>query len=229
MALVVFSAVRLLTRMKDLTFPQLMVLLTFWMCFAVNTIVYSFLEDVSAIYANYWLPLIPLAIAVTAIEIRTESFRTSALRGAVTACLLFTVVCTSFSTVVRFLELPPRTRPGLSEVGEWLAENDYTQGYASFWNGDLLTELTDGEVEVWVVDNVWSMTIYQWLQSKDHDVAPEGKVFVLLNPQDGEVNPELAYYDEDYIIYTDENGYVVLGFDSSEELYALIEAGTAAE
>lgn len=223
MLAVAFCAVRLLFRYKEMSFTQLAVLIAFWSCFLIDSVVYACLQDIWALNGSYWLPIVPLAVAVVAVEIKTEHFRVPALRGTVTAALLFCVICASASTVYRFVKFPPRTMTGLDRVGEWLVENGWTQGYATFWSGDALTELTDGEVEVWVVTSVGTLNIYQWLQSTSHDTAPEGKVFVLLQYDEG-----VAYYSEENLLYTDENGWVVLGYDSAEQLYELMEQANAA-
>ena len=36
----------------------------------------------------------------------------------------------------------------ISEVSDFLRENDYAFGYATFWNANIVTELTDGRVQV---------------------------------------------------------------------------------
>ena len=218
MLAVIFSALRLLFQRDKLSFAHFTVLIAFWSCFIIDSIVYSCLEDAESMNSSYWLPIVPLAIAVVAIEIKTEHFRIPALRRTVIAVILACAFCAGVSTSYRFLKFPPRTIAGLEEVGEWLVENGWTKGYASFWAGDMLTELTDGEVEVWVVTDVASLTIYPVLQSTSHDTAPEGKVFVLFQYDDS-----MPYYSYDNLLYIDENGWVILGYDSADQLYEIME------
>lgn len=80
----------------------------------------------------------------------------------------------------------------LRAMAELLESQGYTQGYATFWNANVLTELSDGAIEMWS----WNSTtesgfgmqeitgidqINPWLQKASHmSERPAGKVFLLL-------------------------------------------------
>lgn len=88
---------------------------------------------------------------------------------------------------IQYNEMRKEDKTGaLRETAQFLAQSDYKNGYASFWIGNLATELSNGELDVWVWDDVGlgelsdPDDIVPWLQSKEHDRPPEGKVFVLM-------------------------------------------------
>ena len=77
-------------------------------------------------------------------------------------------------------------------IANYLEEEEVTSGYATFWNANVLTELSNGKIEVWSWraphDNDGEIymesidDIYEWLQIKNHKIKkPQGKVFVLLS------------------------------------------------
>lgn len=128
----------------------------------------------------------------------------------------------------------------LRTISDILYNRDYHNGYATFWNANILTELTDGNVEVWDWDEACSKVrcidqTYQWLQLKSHVTEhPKNKVFwVLANDQ-----KDIFRYSwpvSDHIIYeTPENinedvfeekdritPYKVYGFSNYDEMYYL--------
>lgn len=75
----------------------------------------------------------------------------------------------------------------LKEIADVLDEYDCREGYASFWNANVLTELSNGEEEVWVwmcysVDEITDINdLHHWLQKVEHtDNHPSGQFFILL-------------------------------------------------
>ena len=112
------------------------------------------------------------------------------------------------------------------EIIKLLEDNDYKNGYASFWNGNVYTELSNGAIEIWVFqDTTLKSTqgfdeLYKWLQVKDHMFNnPSGKVFVLLSSDEYKNTPLKKYLSKDNVVYNSDN-YIVFGYDSYEELVA---------
>ena len=67
----------------------------------------------------------------------------------------------------------------MNRTADWLVENGYTEGFATFWNGNVLSEASDGRIEVWVLWDLENSQIYKWLQKTSHSsIYPEGKCFV---------------------------------------------------
>ncbi|MBQ4608816.1 MAG: hypothetical protein IJB18_04460 [Clostridia bacterium] len=104
----------------------------------------------------------------------------------------------------------------LQDIAYWMVEEGCYEGYATFWNANVLTEVTDGEIEVFCVEDWEYGDLNEWLQRKDHlDRKPEGRMFAIYRAQD--YNPNLpGYEDPDHLYYASDYFYVVI-FDSCEE------------
>ena len=112
----------------------------------------------------------------------------------------------------------------LRMAAQYLEEQGVGEGYATFWNGNVLSELSDGFLEVWCWnDDVSQLTspdhLLAWLQDMDHETEKPGKgvgkVFILLSQNEYEecyFKDTLDYlegYDgiEGYKLYIFENYY----------------------
>ena len=126
----------------------------------------------------------------------------------------------------------------LREAAQFLAQSDYKKGYASFWIGNLATELSNGEAEIWVWNDIGLAelsdpdNIVTWLQSKSHDRPPEGKVFILLTANEAYYCNFTRAFTQENVIFTTagyEPGavdeYIIYGFDSYEEMRSLFMEG----
>ena len=128
---------------------------------------------------------------------------------------------------------------GQREAVQAILDAGYTQGYATFWNANVLTELSNGRLELWHwsdgkqnISNLEDFNdIYAWLQLKSHvEAPPEGKVFVLLSANEDYYFEFTKKFSQDDVIYRAENyldygvkDYIVYGFESYEELASRLE------
>ena len=117
----------------------------------------------------------------------------------------------------------------LIEIAEFLEDTDYNSGYASYWNNNVITEFTNGKIEMrtWVdsgkdgslfVNQKAPGISWAWLQPRKHvETTPQGKVFTIL--KDNEI-PYCNWRDklrnEDILLKTE--SYTVYGYDSYEEM-----------
>lgn len=107
-------------------------------------------------------------------------------------------------------------RGGMSEqerLAQTLCEQGCRHGYATFWNANLLTELSNGELEMWIWYDRFpeygdTSVIHQWLQSTDHMTPPEGEVFCVFSADQWEMpavkrleGAELLYESDIYRVY----------------------------
>lgn len=119
-------------------------------------------------------------------------------------------------------------------AAEWLMERGYTQGYATFWNANTLTEASDGAIEMWVLaDNKSVVTQGEWaqmgmqktLQHKRHlTEEPEGRVFLLVDELEHQQGSPLL--DEAHFVDMIAWSYYVYEYDSAGQMRALLEAQT---
>ncbi len=119
------------------------------------------------------------------------------------------------------------------KAADWLLQNGYTQGFATFWNAATLTEATNGAITVYTMpDPYWqddykSLTMLRFLQEKEkvervESGALEGGVFVLLT--DEELAQGVPYADGNRLICRTEAGSIY-GYDSLDSLLAAARGG----
>ena len=122
------------------------------------------------------------------------------------------------------------------EAAEFLRKEGYNEGYASFWNANVITELSDGEVEIWSwpSDRVGDLyDVYEWLQPVSHCYeTPGGKVFIMLSQSEIALEENFERIDclsDNNIVFrtseellsmrdSDPHAYVIWGYNSFEEL-----------
>lgn len=102
-----------------------------------------------------------------------------------------------------------RTSASYRKISDTLEEAGYRNGYATFWNANILTELSDGDIDVWCVESFDATTpqhpaIYHWLQAKTHDIdRPSGKTFAMWSAEEYETYGKQAFPYLGEILYQD--------------------------
>lgn len=114
-------------------------------------------------------------------------------------------------------------------IVEYLArEQGVFEGYAAFWSGNVLTELSDGAIEVWAWEDDMSdqydvEEIMPWLQVVAHEtVKPQGRMFLLFTEEEYAVCPLKKALDRRDADYRSED-YLLFLFDSREEMLEAVE------
>lgn len=224
-AVIVFSLIRLCMRYRTLNLQQKLILMTVIAGLLVCGSIFAF----SSVYfqgyhSNYWIPLVPVILAMVQIEMDTETFDWAILRqwmygvfsGVVTLAAVGAILCEYYS--------PLNGESNIEEAVNVILESGYTQGYASHWCASSITELTDGKIEMISV-NVNNLEIADWLQKKEYlDTVPEGPVFILIDrfhDTDIESNPFALSGKGD--IFLDGACYWAVGYESMEEVYQILQ------
>ena len=100
----------------------------------------------------------------------------------------------------------------LAPVVEFLVDNGYERGYATFWNGNIITEMSDGAVKIVNVhyfSDTGAIQFNPWLCLKVNRDLEGTKDFLLLEAADGNsfaskndlTGCKLVYQDAAYLIY----------------------------
>ena len=117
----------------------------------------------------------------------------------------------------------------LREKVAMLDSQDYHFGYSTFWNGNLMTELSDGRIEIhdWLNTNTtFDLTnvdrFHRWLQLKQRKKTPEGKLFLLFTESEFENYTLCRNMSRDDAIY-DSGGYIVFGYENYETMKAAVQ------
>ena len=222
-----FCIVRLLLRLKKLeTNDKLLVLLLVAML-AVCGVAYTYFHEY---YLYFWLMNMPVAIAVMAVEIKTEDFHILGARQLLGVGLAACFTLCAVSTVRQEQEHPYLAHKGLNTAAEWLVDNGYTQGYSTFWNGNAMTELTSGKLEVWTLQSLDRDDVPNWLQPKSHLTTDPEHPFLLIDTEtDGPAeSAKLIQYGDCTEVYND-GRYVIYDFADADALHAAAQAAADAK
>lgn len=216
-AYLVFSIIRLIQRFNVLSNEQKALLYFFASALIVGTVILKFTEGYDTTPA-YWIPVYPLMIAILMLELETEDYRFDITKIAVLITMVICVSITSISSVKLYQETPLYGNPQMDNIAKWLEDNGYEKGYATFWQSNVLTYLTDGHIEMWTVYGFDNLELNKWLQKMSHDERPEGeKIFALIGPND-DLDREvfLQYMNTEpgtpEIVYQDDQGYIVVEY-----------------
>ena len=183
-----------------------------------------------AVSARYELPFAVLSfplLAVTASEAKQEKCRRW-LKGVLGAMGVMALL-------LLWETMPVDNTAELRRVTAQLEAEGYQNGYATFWNANVLTELSDGQIEVWCWCEPYDSglmkhstdvdEVYEWLQPVCHETRrPSGKVFVLLASDEMRENPWKENLSRDDVLYESEE-YTVLGYPDYETLKETLGRG----
>ncbi len=216
-----FCIVRLVWRYKQLNVAERLVVLLMIAMLAVCSMAYTYFGD----YCQYfWLTCMPVAIAVMMIEIKTEDLHLPGARSMLTLVLAGAITLCSLNNVRQEIEHPTLAHVGLDKVANWLVENGYKEGYATFWNGSAMVEMTSGKLDVWMPGDLNNVSIEGWLQPDSHLTRYPEHPFVLVDTATDGPAEECGLIKNGHgtEVYND-GRYAVYAFDSSDNLCAAAE------
>lgn len=107
-----------------------------------------------------------------------------------------------------------------SDLIGFIDEKGYDFGMASFWNCNIITELTNGRVSMRNVYTAkWdTLKNEHWLEIKDYEFRTSDKpMFILLSKKEYEKNKELPHFADEYLVFSNEK-YYLFEYDNSDEL-----------
>ena len=222
-----FCIVRLLLRLDKLERNDKLLVLLLVAMLAVCGVAYTYFHEY---YLYFWLMNMPVAIAVMAVEIKTEDFHILGARQLLGVGLAACFTLCAVSTVRQEQEHPYLAHKGLNTAAEWLVDNGYTQGYSTFWNGNAMTELTSGKLEVWTLQSLDRDDVPNWLQPKSHLTTDPEHPFLLIDTEtDGPAeNAKLIQYSDCTEVYND-GRYVIYDFADADALHAAAQAAADAK
>ena len=222
-----FCIVRLLLRLDKLERNDKLLVLLLVAMLAVCGVAYTYFHEY---YLYFWLMNMPVAIAVMAVEIKTEDFHILGARQLLGVGLAVCFTLCAVSTVRQEQEHPYLAHKGLNTAAEWLVDNGYTQGYSTFWNGNAMTELTSGKLEVWTLQSLDRDYVPNWLQPKSHLTTDPEHPFLLIDTEtDGPAeNAKLIQYGDCTEVYND-GRYVIYDFADADALHAAAQAAADAK
>lgn len=156
---------------------------------------------------RYYITILVFALPVLAFyfesgELPFDRFAAAALLG-LSLCLGTAKVTFSFITVDKNAEK--------REAAAFLEENGYDFGFATYWNANIMTELTDGAVEIANVNDPETLEFFRWSSPMKYyeEGYHQGRTFLLLTAQEAEeygkarslLAGEPVYEDAYYSVY----------------------------
>ena len=215
---------RLLLRLDKLQLNEKLLVLLLVCMLAVCGMCYAYFHEY---YLYFWLMNMPVAIAVMAVEIKTEDLHLPGARGLLAAALAACFTVCAVNTVRQEQEHPYLAHKGLKNAADWLVENGYTEGYSTFWNGNAMIELTSGKLDVWTIANLNSLVVPDWLQPKEHLTTDPVHPFLLIDTETDYAadDAQLVKYGNCTEVYND-GRYVIYDFADAAAAH---EAAQAAE
>ena len=205
----------------------LFVALTLFFGIACYVILYAFTDMMYV--QRYILPIMILIIPLFACAMKYGLYSEGqdgpqSVKTAKSQKYLFTgILCCTFVSGLLFYQDRGQVdmTAGLMSAVEAVKE-DYPTGYATFWNANIVTELSDGKIDMydWLdwgepEDLADVDTLYEWLQVKRHHEHPEGKVFLLFTSEEFERYILCKRLSEEDALY-DSGQYIVFGYDNYE-------------
>lgn len=192
--------------------------------FVLNTFVFLF--TTSTIVARYYITVFLFVLPLLCIYFTYESLPLDRLLLTVLLCgaLALTTAKCVYSFIDKDKNEDKRT------VAAYLEEQGYTFGYASYWNGNITTELTDGAVEIANIHEIDRMDLFTWSSPMKYyqEGYHSGKTFILLTAREAAEYGQVPVIAAGKTVYEGQ-GYVVLHYDSVEELWSEVEGKTLAE
>lgn len=136
------------------------------------------------------------------------------------ACIMISLVVDSFVNTLQIqaTDLNVGRRGAIT----YLKNNDLNFGYATFWNANVTTELTDGEINLAPIYSAKSMKSFEYLMKKEYlniDYI-DSTCFILLTREEYNDEKECSVIEGGRKEYEDDF-FVVLTYHNSEELYGL--------
>lgn len=139
---------------------------------------------------NYWIPLVPYCFLAIGMYLKYSKKEKSWKR-----LLLVLTIISIFGTSLYPIAYVANTKNNNSkmEIVDYLLKNDLTQGYGSFWSCNVLTELSNGKIDMWSFGDGFDLTanyhVAEWLQETRHvEEEPKGKTFLILNSEKDEID-----------------------------------------
>jgi hypothetical protein len=164
------------------------------------------------------VPVAVLFIPAAAVAIgETHSARNfqRVLSAGICLCLLWISIQGFFQFKSWSDRINIRCNDEFQQIASVLEAEEYENGYGTFWNANILTELSDGEIEVWTVNAFDENTtehpdLCRWLQARTHDgTMPNGKVFVIWTSGEYHTYEQMdldyigksIYHSDDFVVF----------------------------
>ncbi|MBR4575067.1 MAG: hypothetical protein IKO16_09165 [Lachnospiraceae bacterium] len=166
---------------------------------------------------EYLLPVVPFGYFLLIIWISNSSIILDNRRFMVLVLAWLTMLIISIGTIVNEDSNPFHplvAHPKMDPIVRMLKDEGYTEGVSEFWTALLITDLSDGKIDMWTIDfdDDGDYGWYEFLQRAEHIGSfPKGRYFYLLEKNtdlekrsrflNDHPDLDMIYEDDKYLIY----------------------------
>lgn len=217
-AVVIVVALMIITvmetrRYRKLSLNKQFMLLVFWMSLGINLVLFVL---VAGTYApRYYMPTLVLLAPILAMYLDDSNLLRFDFHKLLLAGLAVSMCISGIEQVVLWSNLD--LNAPYKEVTKFLVENNLTYGLTTYWQSEVLNELSDGRIETYTIgDDI--TTSNNWLTSKKHahsstwNELASDRLFMLLSDEELECNRDQEILQSGSVVYN-ENGYTIYIFD----------------
>ena len=220
--LIIFMYIRLIGRVKKIDSPYRFLIISGISTIFICCIFFGLMEGLGGGNGGYYISIIAIIIVDAIIEIATEDFMFIYSRKIMTLSMLLGVAMLSVVHSKMFVENGGYRHPeGIEGVVAAIEENEAYNGYATFWNSSIITEISNGQIETWTVEDLVTsgLVVKPWFQNKSHITEkPEGKVFIAALTRDECANMISIPGMTDKLVYQVGDNNMVFIFENIDEL-----------
>lgn len=181
--------------------------------FVLNVFVFVF--TTSTMVPRYYLTIFIFVLPLLCFYMEQEELFFD--KAVVTLLLAGCLLLATGKTVLSYMTIDKNADK--RAVAAFLQKEDYDFGYATYWNANIITELTDGKVEVANLLDPESLEYFKWSSPMKYyeDGYAEGEVFLLLTEEELAEAADCAAVQKGTVVYED-GAYTVLVYESAESL-----------
>ena len=167
---------------------------------------------------SYFMPGMCFFLAGIQMAYEKFPYRLKNGRQLLSTVFFVCVILSSINTTSLFVQNPQRSYNQMPVIADLLEEQGYTQSVGTFWSSNVVTELTNGTVNSWTVEDFNSKKLYRWLQSKKNvENPPKGRcALIFLKEEYESLGYDLLSMEGVSSIYMDEK-FIVIGMEHIEE------------
>lgn len=200
---------------KKSTGQRLFMVLFVITAFALNLFVFVF--TTSTMVPRYYITIFIFALPVLVFYMEQEEPVLDRL--VVGVLLVLCLLLASAKVTLSFITTDKNE--GKRAVAAFLQDNLYCFGYASYWNANIITELTDGRVEIANIMDPETLEYFKWSSPTRYyrEEYYKGEVFLLLSTEENIKYQDTKALRAGKLIYQDAD-YVVYIYESREELFS---------
>ena len=193
--------------------------------YVIYIVFYSFTDVLAVVRHN--IPIISISFALVALFCEQVEWK-KAISVSVMSALVLLMAASGLNYYITNWDQDDNAE--IREVMNFLLREGYYNGYSTFWNANILTELSNGKIEAWdlaegyfdqglILFNIKDIDqVHPWLQKISHSYThPVGKTYFLLTSGEYENNNWKDGLKEDKLIW-DSSRYKIFGYEDYDDL-----------